>query len=192
MNTDIRIKVTFPTHPKTLRLIELAGKMAPWNLVQLWIFASQNRPKGVLSGMSEKDICKAAGWDKDPAVFIGALVNCGYQGGQGYLKMSKKNIFSLHDWSEHNPYCFKSPQRVAAAKKGASARWQKKKSPAGLQCGSHKTALPIASEGNAPSPVPSPSPVPAPAHLPQGHFVKDGIEYSTSQDAMGRRLRVLR
>ena len=194
MNTDIRIKMSFPNHPKTLRLIDMAGEIAPWCLVKLWIFTGQNRPNGILTGMSKEDICKAAGWRKDHDLFITSLLGCGYKVGSGYLNQTKKGTFVIHGWKEHNPYCFNSPIRVAAAKKGASARWQKKNCIIKKACGSHEAALPTASNSNAPSPSPSPvpSPVPAPGEARTGGLVSinRSVSGSSSVDAMGRRLKV--
>jgi hypothetical protein len=197
MNTDIRIKTSFPNHPKTLRLIDMAGEMAPWCLVKLWLFAGQNRPNGILKGMSQDDICKVSGWSKDPSLFITSLLGCGYKIGCGYLNQTKKGTFVIHGWKEHNAYCFNSPLRVAAAKKGASARWQKKNCSTKNVCGSHETALPIASNSNAPSPVPSPSPTPAPTpalgEARTGALVSINRNVSgQSVDAMGRKLKTFR
>ena len=69
MNSDIRLSVGFFDHPKIIkleRLLDLEGVVA---LMRLWLWAAQNRPSGILSGMDEEDIEIAARWKGDPRAF---------------------------------------------------------------------------------------------------------------------------
>lgn len=178
MNTDIRIKTSFPDHPKTRRLVDLMGPLAPWYLIKLWIFAAENKPEGILTNMTRSAICRAMGWEKNPVRMINALTKC------GFLDKDENGNFSLHDWSCHNSYCFRSPQRIAVSQKGANARWEKKQKQRLEGCSEHETAMPLAEKGNAPAPVPVPSPLEG-AALPS-------IKGNGSCDAMGRPLKTFR
>lgn len=82
---DARISVALPSHPKTKKLIKIAGTDAAWRLVCLFLWVAQNRPDGVISGMDAEDIELAAGWDGEAGVFIAALRRSGYvQGDVGF------------------------------------------------------------------------------------------------------------
>jgi len=181
MNTDIRIKTSFPNHPKTLRLIDIMGPLAPWHLVKLWIFAAENKPDGILLNMSRSSICRAMDWEKNPVKMVNALLKC------GFLDRDENGNFSLHDWSYHNSYCFWSPQRIARASKGAAARWNKQTKQILNGCSEHEQAMLQASTSNAPAPAPVPSPIEG-AALPS---IK-GNGSGTSLDAMGRPLKVFK
>lgn len=155
MNTDIRIKTSFPNHPKTLKLIDLMGETAPWKFIKLLLFAGQNKPDGLLANMSRQAICTAMGHKGNPTLMINALKKC------GFLDKHESGFLQIHDWKDHNPYAFRAPERTAHAKKGAAARWEKKTKQTDTTCSEHDRAMLRAQAGNAPapSPVPSPSPI---------------------------------
>lgn len=157
MNTDIRIKVGFSTHPKTLKLEKLYGPKAVLSLIQLWQWAAQYRPKGSLAHMSNQEIANAAGWPEDRAdEFIQGLTEA------RFLDRSK----TLHDWAEHQAFAYHAPERSKSAKLAAATRWQ--------QNNSHATRnaerIPERNaKRNAPSPdpIPSPNPTPNPSPAPR-------------------------
>jgi hypothetical protein len=184
MNTDIRIKTSFFRHPKTLKLIKSLGLEAPIYLQKLWIFAAENKPSGRLTGMTWTDICAAMEYKGSPQKIIGALLRI------GYLDRPEPDLLAIHDWADHNCYASNAESRRSAAKQGATSRWQSKNNQRLAGCGSEKGHMPV------PSPSPSPSPVPAPAKNEGQHRAdriwKDGIEYSTSRDAAGRLLKILK
>ena len=153
VNSDIRVSVSFKGHRKRKRLKALLGLDATDYILDLWITTAQNHPDGVLSGMDEIDIALEAGWEKDPKIFIDALMECKLldNNGTGYF---------LHDWEEHQPWVYHAPARTAKAKHAAEMRWVK---------GKHATSMPQASgkdtNSNAPSPIPSPKPKPKPKDM---------------------------
>lgn len=153
MNDDIRIKVSFPHHPKTKKLKRRIGAEGVLCLITLWIFTAQNKPDGNLKGMSEEDIELAAGWEGDAGRMLGALLDVGFA-------VRTHDGFALHDWKENNPYAAAAPERSESARKAANARWSKGEENKGDNAERNAERMPDASRGNAPSPYPSPSPEP--------------------------------
>lgn len=186
MNTDIRIAVSFKDHRKRKKLRILLGENATDYILDLWISTAMNHPTGVLTGMDEIDIALEAGWTKDPHVLIKGLLE------SKFLEVSKKGVYSLHDWEEHQGYVVHAKDRSIKAKKAAERRWSKKLSPntdttktdapriendaTGIQRAllqddatgmpralpKNENALPHASHNDAPVPVPVPNPSPNP------------------------------
>jgi hypothetical protein len=152
VNTDIRISISFPSHPKTVKLAKKLGPQGPLSLIYLWIFAAQNKPNGQLTGMDIDDICIAAQWPKESKTFIDALTSVKFIS-------CENSTYTLHDWKDHNPYAVHSTERSEKAKKAAAARWGGSDA---QKCPEHNQALPLASSSNAPSPAPIPSPNPNP------------------------------
>jgi len=153
VNSDIRLCVTFKGHRKRRKLTVLLGDGATDYLIDLWLSAAQDRPDGILTGWAEVDISLAAGWSGDPHKFISALTSTG-------LLDDQDGIYSLHDWSEHQPWACKAQQRTEAARRSANARWkqcgthaERMRGADKTQCGTHAESCP-----SAPSPSPSPSP----------------------------------
>lgn len=108
---DIRIKGTFFTHYKTLKLAKKVGWEAVTRLQQLWFFASENRPDGNLTNMDDDDIALSAGWAGDTALFIDGLLNAGWLDGEPGARV-------LHDYVEHQPYVQKKTERARAGSIG--------------------------------------------------------------------------
>ena len=50
--SDARLSASFPTHPKTKKLMRRLGAAGPWALVCLFLWARMNRADGDLSGMT--------------------------------------------------------------------------------------------------------------------------------------------
>lgn len=67
MNIDIRLSVGFFDHPKIIKLERQLGLEGVTALLRLWLWAAQNRPSGMLSGMDGEDIEIAARWKGDKA-----------------------------------------------------------------------------------------------------------------------------
>lgn len=164
MNTDIRVLTTFPHHHKTKKLRRKLGPEGVCALIFLWLFAAENRPDGVLSGMDEDDICIAAQWDGDAQSMLGALLEV------GFLELVE-GAYVIHDWLVNNPWAASAPARKAKAEHAAKARWEKRNAisnnidarsmemdaaSTNEQC----SKMPVADFSNAPSPNPSPSPIP--------------------------------
>lgn len=108
--SDTRIKNSLPAHPKCRRLIRRHGQAAGWNLICLFLFTTQNRPNGDLSGMDNEEIEIAADWLGEPNAFVNVLVEIGFLDGH-------ENEYVLHDWEEHNPWA------AGFAMRSAKARW---------------------------------------------------------------------
>jgi hypothetical protein len=156
MSADARIMATLPLHPKTRKLIKRHGQAAAWNLVCLFLFACENKSKGILDGMTVEDIELACDWQGQEGAFVDALVDVKFLDLDG-------GTYEIHDWATHNSWANGKQERSEAARKSAAARWEKRYA-AGVnafnpQCGSHDTAFPDACDGTAPFPsLPSPNP----------------------------------
>jgi hypothetical protein len=150
MNLDIRIAVTWPDHPKTVKLARRLGPEAVICLVRLWCHAAQNKPDGILNGMSVEDIEIAAKWTGEYESFVKTLVD---------LKWLTEDAgcYTIHDWEEHNPYAFHAPKRKAKARLAANVRHAKSTIE---QCSNGDLAL--RQSGNSTAPYPSPVPAPSP------------------------------
>lgn len=116
MNVDARISVALPSHPKTKKLIRRAGQGAAWNLVCLFLWVSQNKPSGDLSGLSEEDIEIAAGWEGDEGKFVQLLCEVRFLDGE-------PGAYEVHDWAEHNPWASGAERRSEKSRAAARARW---------------------------------------------------------------------
>jgi hypothetical protein len=123
MNSDIRLAVTFFTHPKTQKLKRRLGDSGVVALLTLWVFAAQNRPDGNLHHMDEEDIELAACWTGEAGSFVSVLAAVRFID-------STPDGFVLHDWSENNPWAAGAPARREKAQKAAHARHGKQRSQA--------------------------------------------------------------
>lgn len=107
--TDARISTALPQHPKTKKLIRRLGEGAAWYFVRLLLFATQSKPDGDLSGMTDEDLEIAVDWRGEPGAFISALAEVGFLDGE-------EGERSIHDWHEHNPWAAGSTARSARAR----------------------------------------------------------------------------
>jgi hypothetical protein len=142
MKSDIRLDSSFLTHRKRKKLQKALGEAGVLALVDLWLSASENRPKGILTGMTEMDIAIDAQWTGDPVLFCRTLVEI------GFLESSKDGTYSFHEWRDHQPWVFGSKERVKRAIENALKRWQKND-----EQKEEVSATRIA-QSNAPSPSP--------------------------------------
>jgi hypothetical protein len=109
MNTDIRLSVGFFDHPKTIKLERQLGLPGVVALIRLWVWAAQNRPSGVLSGMDEEDIEIAARWNGEQGAFNAVITS---------LKLLDcvDGIHHIHDWQEHNTWQAEAENRSDASR----------------------------------------------------------------------------
>lgn len=161
-NTDIRLLLSFRNHPKTKKLRRTHGEAGVLGVIYLYMFAAECKPDGQLSGMDEFDIALACDFEGEHEAFVSDLVKF------GFLDLDD-GVYSIHDWSENNPYAAGAKERSEKAKKAAKARWgtnnqevtgEKDAPSINEHSGKHEEALPDAQTSNAPSPSPSPSPEP--------------------------------
>lgn len=116
VNTDYRIKVGFVNHWKVRALTQAAGDGAVLCLLRLWDYAAQHKPKGVLTGMSPREIELTAQWAGPADVLFNALV-------EAKLIDRRGKSWQFHEWEEHQPYIFNSDEREREAAKKAHKRW---------------------------------------------------------------------
>lgn len=115
MNSDIRLSVGFFDHPKIIKLERQLGLEGVTALLRLWLWAVQNRPSGVLSGMDEEDIEIAARWKNEPGAFNGVVTR---------LKLldTVGGMFQIHDWQEHNTWQSEAENRSNASRLSRMAK----------------------------------------------------------------------
>ena len=163
--TDARLSASFPTHPKTKKLMRRLGAAGPWALVCLFLWARMNRPDGDLRGMTDEDIELACDWSGDDGALVAALVSVGFVDGAE----SERRI---HDWAEHQPWSAGAEDRKQSSawaalckrygRDGAAERMpeyaermRKPSDPAAPTvrpaCDPHATRTPVASDPDAPA-----------------------------------------
>jgi hypothetical protein len=154
VNADIRIKTTWPGHLKTKRLLRRLGHAGAHSLICLWCYAAINRPKGVLHGMSREAIATAAEWEGDPTLFVDALIEIGWIDDNG-------TDLELHDWEQHNKWCYYAEERSLTAQKNIQKRWGKKRKVKPKNTSGIQPEYKGDTNGNTPLPLPSPFPSPS-------------------------------
>lgn len=82
MADDARISTALPKHPKTVKLRRRLGVDGCWSLICLFLWVSDNRPSGDLSGMTDEDIEIAADWNGEPGTFIATLAEVRFVDGE--------------------------------------------------------------------------------------------------------------
>lgn len=154
MNTDIRLSTGFFAHPKIKKLQRKLGADAVLALLRLWLWAAQNRPGGVLSGMDKDDIEITADWNGEEGLFSSALIELRLIDADG-------DVFRVHNWEERNPWQAEAEARSEAARKAARARWGNADA-SKANNGEDADAMRVQCAGNAdaskaqcPSPLPS-------------------------------------
>ena len=108
MNKDFKISVTFPDHPKTIKLVRRLGETGPLHLIWFWAWVAANKPTGRLEGMDNEDIAIAARWPGDTDEFVDALVNLRWLDRDG-------DDLVVHDWAEHNQHASEAGERSIKA-----------------------------------------------------------------------------
>lgn len=115
MNSDIRLSVGFFDHPKIIKLARQLGLEGVTALLRLWLWAAQNRPSGILSGMDGEDIEIAARWKGVQGEFNGVVTR---------LKLldTVGEICRIHDWQEHNTWQSDAENRSNASRLSRMAK----------------------------------------------------------------------
>jgi hypothetical protein len=156
VNTDIRLRLSFRSHPKTKKLKLKLGPEAVLSFIWLLMFAAESRSDGDLVGLDEEDLALAGDWPGDPKEFVDVLVAV------GYLDVIEDG-WRIHDWRDNNPWAAGAKERSEKARKAAEARWSDPGPPTKKQAHRPESdapsmgrAKPRAESGNAPSPSPSP------------------------------------
>ena len=83
--------------------------------MRLWLWAAQNRPSGVLSGMDEEDIEIAARWNGEVRAFNGVVRRLKLLDAVG-------DMFQIHDWQEHNTWQSEAENRSNASRLSRMAK----------------------------------------------------------------------
>ena len=161
MNTDFRVLVSLPTHPKALKLMRRCGDIAFYNLIRFWAYVAQNKPDGVLTGLDLEDIEIAAGWSGQCSEYAQALLDLRFID-------ERDGTYYVHDWEESNGYACHAKKRSERARKAAEARWNSRNSKDGMpnNATSNAVAMPDDATSNAPAPAPTPAPSPSPSPTP--------------------------
>lgn len=118
MMDDIRIKFSLPDHIKTLHLIRECGFEAYYCLQNLWIYVAKNSPKGKLR-CEKKDLEIMGKWTGKEGLFVDNLLKIGWVD-------EIKDGFVMHDWKEHQPFVYKSPERKVQARTAGLASGQQR------------------------------------------------------------------
>jgi hypothetical protein len=169
VSEDCRISTDFLRHPKTRKLKRRLGTDGVFALLALWLFTSDAKSDGDLSGMSDEEVELAADWEGEPGALIHALTETRFLDGV-------TGSYSIHNWAKRNPFAAARGVRIEAARKAAVAKWQKRKitDATGMPsvsasdadrmregCASDAVGLRDAQTRNAPSPPTTPtSPTP--------------------------------
>jgi hypothetical protein len=115
MNRDIRLSVGFFDHPKIIKLKRQLGHEGILALMRLWLWAAQNRPSGLLSGMDDEDIAIAARWKGESTAFKDVITR---------LKLldTVGDAYQIHDWQEHNAWQSEAENRSNASRLSRMAK----------------------------------------------------------------------
>lgn len=64
-------------------------------LTSFWLWALDNAPSGSLEGISNRNIARAAQWNKEPDAFVEAMKSA------GFLDITEYGTLEIHDWYEY-------------------------------------------------------------------------------------------
>lgn len=121
MPDTINVNKGFFTHPKTVRLVTLAGLGADARLIQLWTYIAEYRPEtGGFEEWTPDEVETAANWKGERGIFVNVLIGCKFMHQVG-------NGFFMHDWAEHQPHLVKYAKVSSERKRAANERWDKEK-----------------------------------------------------------------
>jgi hypothetical protein len=112
---DIRISTALPHHPKMKRLEQKLGASGFSAFIKLLCWVGDNRPDGILRGLTDEDLELAVNWSGSKSL-IKVLIEVGFIDGKAKCR-------SIHDWITHQPYVATRPQRIEKARAAAMARW---------------------------------------------------------------------
>lgn len=113
---DLRISFGLLDHPKKIKLQRRCGGESFENLIRLWMFVAQTKPRGKLDDMDTEDIEIASGWKGESGFFTRAMIDVGFL-------IIIDSVYHIKDWREHNGYAYHAPERVEKARRAAEKRW---------------------------------------------------------------------
>jgi len=184
MNTDIRIQLSFYGHLKRRKLQQDLGCEGVCALIDLWLYAAENRSNGDLTGMTNEDIALAANYHQNADNFIAGLCRAGFL--DETVNPNGIILRRLHNWTLHNAWAANADRRSEHARELAQKRWNRKLSKKSTKnAGRMRDAMPAACEtqcgahtlGNAPLPNPLPSPKPSQKdYLPWNDITKNDFQ----------------
>lgn len=157
---DFRVKVGWRSHPKRKCIRRKFGADGVLYIEDLWSFAAEYHTDGVLTGMDAEKMAAVSDYPGDAQCILDGCVE---------LRLIDKPTekvphYSLHDWSEHQPWLANSAERSVHARKAATEKWKKKYGVAAQRMlGAESGMLGASSEQcstDAPSPIPIPIPIP--------------------------------
>lgn len=91
-------------HPKTKRLARTLGVTVPaaiGHLHLLWWWALDYAQNGDITDYSADDIAEACLWDADPDDLLAGLMDCGINGGAGFVERTQDGRLLIHDWYDY-------------------------------------------------------------------------------------------
>lgn len=113
---DLRISFGILDHPKKIKLQRRCGNESFENLLRLWIFVAQTKPRGKLDGMDDEDIEIASGWNGESGFFTQSMIDVGFL-------ILIDSVYHIKDWKDHNGYAYHAPERAEKARMAAEKRW---------------------------------------------------------------------
>lgn len=151
---DIRLKIGFFSHPKTLRVERAVGAEGVLCLIRLLMFVRVNRHKdGSLAGYSDDDIEGACGWHRceryASGMLVASLSDAGYLEGDAGARR-------IHEWAHHQSFAANFSKRSRAGKANAKVRWERTYSMTQSASKPHAKGMRVACEPDAPTPTPAP------------------------------------
>lgn len=124
---DFRIYTAWRRHPKRLKLARELGPAGVLAIEDLWSFATESYPSGVLADLGAPEIEEAVGWKGGEGAFVEAIVRI------RLLDELEGGGFKLHDWEEWQPYVVDAPARVEKARRAGEASARARAAQRGVQ-----------------------------------------------------------
>jgi hypothetical protein len=156
MPDDIRIRIGFLDHPKTLRIINRFGMAAVGHLFALWEYVAKFCPKGTIDGISEQDLERVCRYSGVPGTLFSFLVD--HQWIDAFPVSGESYRIAIHDWKDNQPWVYFSPERSKKARKSVEIRWKnhftKRKRNVDVSYPSSSR------DSDTPTPLPTPTPIP--------------------------------
>lgn len=157
LNTDIRIDIGFLRNLKTMKFSRsLNGNLSDpiVCILRLWLYCAERHKKGVMHGMDAADLEAAAGWTGMQGAFYQHATS------MHWVDVEHDGTLKIHDWDQQQPYVYHHDRRSEIARKGATAKWKKKRNQT-FNAVSNAVGNATSNAGsNAPSPTPTPTPIP--------------------------------
>lgn len=180
MNVDIRIKTSYPDHPKTLKLKKLLGPEGPLSHIFLLCYVARVIPSGELKHMDAQDIAAVSRWTGDPQQFVVTLLEL-------ELLDRRGDTYVIHNWQKHNYFAMTAPIRSEVARRNVNKRWRKKNkvkqdvNTDGITNGITNGITDSNAGGNTDSNTPSPSPSPSPKERKNIYGEFENVKLTTEE-----------